>query len=111
MKCLHALCRIYVKICNLFSCDSCSKEVYVTHMHTQPSLNEVPEPAPASTSSQTPPPSSEGGERKRPAPADGDENIDPDDKLPRAKQPRTIEIDLPPSNTNQDTTGKMCVRL
>ena len=29
----------------------------------------------------------EGGERKRPAPADGDENIDPEDEPPKAKQP------------------------
>ena len=74
-------------------------------MHTQPSLNEVPAPAVAPTSSQTPPPSNEGGERKRPAPACGDENLDPEDKPPKTKQPRTIEIELPPSNTSQDTTG------
>ena len=78
-------------------------------MHTQPSLNEVPVTAPALTSSQTPPPSNEGGERKRPAPADGDENIDPEDEPPKAKQPRTIEIELSPSETSQDTTGKRSV--
>jgi hypothetical protein len=77
-------------------------------MHTQPSLNEVPAPTLAQpTSSQTPPPSNEGGgERKRPAPAgDGDENIDPDDKPPKTKQPRTIEIELTPSSATQDNTG------
>lgn len=84
---------------------------YMAHARTQPSLNEVPAPTPAQpTSSQTPPPSNEGGgggERKRPAPADGNGTIDPDDKPPKAKQPRTIEIELPPSTTSQDTTG-MC---
>ena len=75
------------------------------YMHTQPSLNEVPAPTLAPASSETPPPSNEGGERKRPAPADGDENLDPEDKAPKAKQPRTIEIELPPSDTSQDTTG------
>ena len=80
----------------------------MAHAHIQPSLNEVPAPTPAQpTSSQTPPPSNEGGEgeRKRPAPADGDGTVDPDDRPPKAKQPRTIEIELPPSTTGQDTTG------
>ena len=83
----------------------------MSHTHTQPSLNEVPAPTPAPTSSQTPPPSNEGGERKRSAPAGGDENVDPEDKPPKAKQPRTIEIELPPSNTSQDTTGMSCVSV
>lgn len=74
----------------------------------QPSLNEVPVTTPQAAS--TLPPSNEGVERKRPAGAD-DENINPEEKPPKPKQPRTIEIELAPSaNDNQDTSG-MCVHV
>lgn len=76
-----------------------------THMHlyVQPSLNELPATTPPTSSS--PPPSYDGRERKRPA-AVSDENTDPESKPPKLKQPRTIEIELPPStNESQDTAG------
>ena len=101
----YLLCMVFGKIIKYFLCD------YTRHMHTQPSLNEVPAPAVAPTLSQTPPPSNEARERKRPALADGDENPDPEDKPPKAKQLRTIKVELPPSDTSQDTTGMMCVRF
>ena len=82
--------------------------IHAPCIHTQPSLNEIPASDVDPNLSKTPPPSNEGGERKRPAPADGDENVDPKDKPPKAKQPRTIEIELPPpSDTRQDATSKM----
>ena len=64
----------------------------------QPSLNELP-------ARHTPPPNNEAQERKRPAAA-SDENTDPEGKPPKAKQPRTIEIELASSTTDaQDSSG------
>ena len=68
-------------------------------------MNELPATTP--TASTAPPPSNGVGERKRPAAAD-DESSDAENKPPKSKQPRTIEIKLGPTTggDNSDTPGK-----
>ena len=74
------------------------------HSNVQPSLNELPATTP--TTSNAPPLSNSEGGRKRPAAVDG-ESDDIENKPPKTKQPRTIEIELGPSTTDSsDTTGE-----